>query len=290
MRVFLTGATGFLGSRILPLLEDHEVLFLTRGQPRYLPQYPFAQALVGDLSQSGNWKGTVESFAPEWCIHLGWEGLPDYSLPRCRANLDAGIGLFDLLIRCGVKKILVAGSCWEYGDATGAVKEDRYPVDCGVFAATKHALHVVLQSIARSTGIDYRWSRIFFAYGPGQRHTSLIPHCHAAYSAGEIPDIRDPAIAQDFVHVDDVARGIIEVLQSNAGSGVFNIGSGIPATVAQVVNQVAGHFGASPPFSSIEPGAGFWADTSRTTALTGWQARIPLAEGIAQALAALDCP
>lgn len=287
MRVFLTGATGFLGSRVLSLLEGHELLCLVRNS-QHLSKAAHVRPLLGELEQPHRWKAEAERFAPQWCIHLAWEGLPDYSLPQCRANLDASIRLIETLVDVGAERIVMAGTCWEYGSVSGAVKEHRPASDCGVFAATKHALRMVLESFARDRGIEHRWARIFFAYGPSQRAASLIPQCHAAYSLGRQPEIRHPGLTQDFIYVDDVAQGIAAITQADAGSGVFNLGSGVPTTVAYVVNQVASHFGEPPLFSLLQPESGLWADTSKTTAATGWKAQTSIDDGIARTLRALD--
>ena len=284
MRVLLTGATGFLGNRVLPLLAGHEVLCLVRNAES-LPKAANVRALPGDLTQMESWGREVERFAPQWCIHLAWEGLPDYSLARCRANLDASLKLFGLLARSGIERIVVAGSCWEYGSATGAVSEEQPPIECGLFASTKQALRTMLESISRAEDFECRWARIFFSYGPGQRAKSLIPQCCAAYAAGLDPEIRNPEQAQDFVYVDDVAAGIVAITQCDAGSGIFNIGSGSPTTVADVANRVARHFDRRAPFSVKQRTSGFWADTIRTEAATGWKLRTSLDEGIARTVA-----
>jgi len=287
MRVFLTGATGFLGSRVLSQLEGHELLCLVRN-PQHLSKLGHGRSLVGDLAHAHMWQAEVERFAPQWCVHLAWERLPDYSLPCCRTNLNASIQLIEVLADAGVQRVVTAGTCWEYGNASGAVRENSTAQGFGLFAATKHALRMVLESFGRDRGIDYRWARVFFAYGPGQRAGSLIPICHAAYSRGQRPEIRNPGVVQDFIYADDVAEGIAAVLRADGGSGIFNIGSGIPTRVADVVNRVAKHFGAQPPFSLLQAESGFWADTSRTTAATGWKAQTSIDDGITQTLRALD--
>jgi nucleoside-diphosphate-sugar epimerase len=286
MRVFLTGATGFLGSRVLPLLERHEVLCLSR-RPDRLPHASGVTALRGDLTTTAEWRDEVERFAPQWCIHLAWDGLPDYSFSRCRANLDAGLALVDLLVSVGVKRVVVAGSCWEYGRAAGAVAEDLPPVDCGVFAATKHALRMLLDSVAREARFEYRWARIFFTYGPGQRATSLIPHLRSAYVAGLRPELREPGVFQDFIYVDDAARGLVALAECDTPSGIFNIGTGEPTVAGDVANRVAQLLGQPAPHQWTTSGVGFWADTARTFAATGWRATTGIDAGIAETLAAL---
>ena len=182
MRIFVTGATGFLGNRLVALLQNHELLCLTRN-PQKLPRTWQGEILVGDLTQPETWRARIERFAPQWCVHLAWEGLPDYSLSRCRANLDASLKLVETVVDAGATRVVVAGSCWEYGNACGAIREDASSQECSTFAATKHALRTVLDSFAHDRGIEYRWGRIFFAYGPNQRAGSLIPQCQAAYSS-----------------------------------------------------------------------------------------------------------
>lgn len=285
MRVLVTGASGFLGRRLLPQLAGHEVVSLV--PPAERPAASGGNVIVGDLETDGRWRQQVQRFAPQWCVHLAWAGLPDYSVARCRANVDASLRLIETLAHAGVKRVVVAGSCWEYGRAEGAVSEDRLPVDCGVFASAKHAVRTVLDSVARERGFEYRWPRIFFVYGPGQRSTSLIPHLHAAYRAGRQPELRDPSAVQDFVHVDDVVRGLVTLTENAMPSGVFNLGSGQPTSASQVANIVAAHFGQAPPFPAVEPGRGFWADPRRARD-AGWQTGISLADGVEATLAALD--
>jgi nucleoside-diphosphate-sugar epimerase len=286
-RILLTGATGFIGSRLLPLLNGHEVLCLTRDAQK-LPALNGVKPLPADLTMPDSYRAAVTRFAPQWCFHLAWEGLPDYSAERCRANLAAGIALFDTLAASRVARVVVAGSCWEYGAASAAVDENRPGVDCGIFAASKDKLRRHLASLAQDSGFDYRWARVFFAYGAGQRSGSLIPLCHAAYSSGREPEIRSPDQAQDFIHIDDVARGLKALAAGEIESGVYNVGTGTPETVGHVVNIVAAHFGRPAPFSESPPAAGFWADMAKTTRASGWRTSIPLADGVRRTLAALD--
>jgi UDP-glucose 4-epimerase len=287
MRVLVTGASGFLGRRLMPLLGGHEVLSLVH--PADLPRpTDGVREVVGDLSCEGGWQDEVLRFAPEWCIHLAWEGLPDYSLVRCRVNVDSTLRLLQTLVAAHVRRVIVAGSCWEYGQAAGPVAEDLTPVGYGIFAATKHAIRMMLDSVSREAGFEYRWARIFFVYGPGQRPTSLIPHLRASYAAGERPTLREPHVVQDFVHVDDVARGLVSLARCDAPSGIFNLGSGRPVSVGCIANMVASHFGKPAPFEPAGGGPGFWADPGFTLAASGWRAGIEIADGVARTLAALD--
>lgn len=287
MRVLLTGGSGFIGSHVLPLLDKHDVLSISRN-PARLSRVPGVRAIGADLKNELEWSDEVRRFQPEWCFHLAWEGLPDYSAERCRANLDASARLLRAVSQSSVRRVIVAGSCFEYGAVSGAIPEDNPPVEPSTFAATKRALLTVLERVARQSRFDYRWARIFFAYGPGQRKTSLIPHLRSACVDGRQVEIRHPGALHDFVYVEDVARALLLLAEADAPSGVFNIGTGRPVTVAHVANQVSGYYGRNPPFKSEPAGSGFWADTSKTFAATGWCPRIGIDEGIQKTLAELD--
>jgi dTDP-6-deoxy-L-talose 4-dehydrogenase (NAD+) len=184
--------------------------------------------------------------------------------------------------------MVVAGTCWEYGRASGAVAEARAPANTGVFAATKTALLTVLDSVARCSMFEYRWARIFFVYGPGQRSSSLVPSLRAFCKAGRKADTRTPGALQDFVHVEDVAAALVALAETTAPSGVFNVGSGRPTSVAHVANITSEHYGMPPPYERVPDGEGFWADTRKIYASTGWRANIGIDEGISRTLAALD--
>lgn len=288
MRVLLTGASGFLGGHVLPLLREHDVLCLSR-TPDRLRSDSGVDAITADLTSEGEWTQRVTRFRPQWCLHLAWQGLPDYSISHCRTNLDASLRLLGVLADCGLEKMIVSGTCWEYGRAAGAVVESHLPTDVGVFAATKHALHRVLESVARTTSrFQYRWARIFFVYGAGQRQTSLIPSVRAACASARVPELREPATVQDFVHVDDVAAALLALATSDSPSGAFNVGTGRPRSVAEVANHVAAYYGKPRPFERVEQGSGFWADTTKMQQATGWRARIGIEDGIRNTLLAMD--
>jgi nucleoside-diphosphate-sugar epimerase len=289
VRVVLTGATGFLGRHLLDRLRDHHVLCPAR-DPSRVPARHGVRAIAADLGRDGEWTREIAAFAPHWCFHLAWEGLPDYSPARCEANLAAALRLVDAVSAAGIERLIVAGTCWEYGAKSGPVAETEQPRDVGVFAATKLALLDAVRTAAASR-FEYRWGRLFFVYGPGQRATSLIPSARAAFLAGSTPELREPDAVQDFIHVEDAADGLAALAALNStsgGSGVFNIGTGSPASVGAVANLVADHYGRPRPFpQAASTGRGFWADTEKTAG-AGWHARIAIENGIERTLAAMD--
>jgi nucleoside-diphosphate-sugar epimerase len=279
MRIFVTGGSGFIGRYLIPLLirKGHEVLSLGRGAKTQ----GASRTLQGDLYETDSYRAELEFFKPESAIHLAWGGLPDYSLGNCRRNLLAGIGLFEALGQAGCTKIFSAGSCWEYGKLTGAVKESDLGEGTGMFAAFKIALQVIGHSFCQADGHRFIWGRPFFVYGPGQRANSLIPSCYRSLSAGIAPSINNPMAINDYVYVTDVAEAILTLIEESEAAGTYNIGTGKPTAVWEVVNAVATSLGLSPPYHNMHPSqaTGLWADTHRMEAL-GWRPAVTLEAGI----------
>jgi len=283
MRIFTTGGSGFIGNHLLPLLVrgGHEVLSLRRGAEAQGALH----MLQGDLHEPDSYKTELKRFRPDCAIHLAWGSLPDYSLSNCRRNLLAGIDLFEVLGLVGCKRIFTAGTCWEYGKLVGAVKEGDQGLEPNRFAAFKTALNIIGQSCCQMDGSRFIWGCPFFVYGPEQRASSLIPSCYRSLSVGTALTINNPMVVNDFIHVADVADAIQALIESDKAAGIYNIGTGRPTAVWEVVNAVAACLGLPPVYRDMPPVAasGLWADTGKMEAF-GWRPAMTLEEGIAQTI------
>jgi len=283
MRILITGASGFIGSHLFPLLElnGHQILSISRNYELHSkPHFIF-----GDLLQPYTYRDKVLHFRPECAIHLAWSGLPDYSLQNCRKNFNASIDLFEVLEKADCKKIFIAGTCWEYGVLTGPVSEDQDCEENSLFASFKKALYSVGKSYFVTEGSQFIWGRIFFVYGPRQRETSLIPSCIRALSAGLLPAINNPMATNDFIYVGDVADAIKKLVESDEASGIYNIGSGQSVLVSDVVNNVAVKLGMQKLYQGLPSTTliGLEANISRIKKI-GWEPAISIQTGLASTI------
>lgn len=292
MRVFVTGATGFIGSYLVPLLisRGHQVAVLSRSP--FLAPTNGVTVIAGDLQNIDAWQNQLKEFAPDAAVHLAWLGLPDYGAQLCVKNLNFGIQLYQALLAIGCQKIITTGTCWEYGSLTGRVSVNDHPAMTNLFAATKTGLRLIGSAMAQEKNAAFIWARLFFVYGAGQRQTSLIPTMITQGCSGQSPQVRNPMAANDFVYVQDVAEALLALISANACPPLVNIGSGQATYVSDVAELV---------FSSIQRGkteppafknvpkdhpSAFWADLSEMRDL-GWQPRYDLYRGIQETVKTL---
>ncbi len=174
-------------------------------------------------------------------------------------NVRGALALVSAMRRCGVERIVFSSTCAVYG------VPDNLPIDEGeltrpinVYGRTKHAVENFLTDMAGAGAIRVALLRYFNAAGAdldgetGEAHqpeTHLIPLAIQAALARDRPisvfgrdyPTADGTCERDYVHVEDLAEAhlrALEFLETNSGSRAFNLGTGQPVSVRQVLKAV----------------------------------------------------
>jgi len=286
MRIFLTGGSGFIGTHLIKEIDDHQILALTRKKPQ-LGSPTEVDWLFGDLEQTDRWEDKLMKFSPEVCIHLAWEGLPDYSKEVSERNVRLSTNLFQVLRRANVRRIVALGSCWEYGDIQGQVSETQDTKPKSHFAMAKVQVCESFMKESLAAGMEFVWPRVFFSYGPGQRTAALLPTVATALENHQIPAVKSPDSAQDFIFISDVAEAIaLASIMDNVG-GIFNVGSGQLTQVGDFVNIVSAQLGSTfRTHVSGEP-IGMFASVEKLKRVVAWKPKYSLQQGVAETVQAL---
>ena len=263
--VIVTGATGFLGRSLVPMLvqDGHKVVCLTRDPD---------QAISLPWSDKVSWvrwnllsTDVPDVPAESRLIHLAWPGLPNYRDSfHVEQNFPASLRFIQGMVQAGVKHVLVAGTCLEYGMQSGPLSAQSKTDPALGYAIAKDALRRALQDFAQDAPFTLQWARLFYLYGPGQASHALLPQLDRAIDAGDSSfPMSGGAQVRDFLTVSNAADQIRQLLDKNQ-AGVFNVCSGNPITVrrfveAHIAKRKAriqldlGHF----PYPDYEP-MEFW--------------------------------
>ncbi|MDO9181963.1 MAG: NAD(P)-dependent oxidoreductase [Bacteriovorax sp.] len=280
MTVFVTGSTGFIGQNLLGNKRFNNLFKTVYGFRDISIKPPDISAVKLDLNNHRELIDTIDELKPKSAILAGWQGLPDYSPEMCILNHYNQLTLIQQLIKNNCTKILLTGSCWQYGNLTGELKENMSTGATGIFADTKNSIFQFANKMAQGSECTIIDARIFFVYGNGQRASSIIPSTINSLRTTGTCQIRTPNASNDFIHIDDVIEAFIKILQFNFDkSTVVNIGSGQARPVKEVVNIICKSIGINKQFDSNYVSSGFWANNELLKSL-GWKAGITLEDGI----------
>lgn len=286
MKVLVTGGAGFIGREVVRQLLERgdKVLSPVRDATgaRLVAELGSGVATpVASVDDQLTTRSLVERFQPEAAIHLAWYAKPtDYrTSAKNLVSLQSTIELTHLLLEQGCRKLVYAGTCFEYRVADGPRQETDPTDPRSLYAAAKLAAGAVTGALAEAGDAELAWARIYFPYGPGESPQRLLPLVARKLAAGEPVDLTSGTQVRDQVHVADVASGLIWLTRPGA-SGPYNLGSGVPVTLRETVQALADlmdrpdllRFGVYPERTD-EP-ASMYADMARLRGL-GWEARYP---------------
>jgi nucleoside-diphosphate-sugar epimerase len=295
VRVLVTGASGFIGARVARqlIVRGHEVTALSLPGDRLdRLQGVDAHLAACDLGDATALDRAISQARPEGCIHLAWYAVPGLYLhsEENLKSLEASIALLRRMLTARCRAIVMAGTCAEYDpEASERLREDGATKPATLYAAAKLAMCLVGAQLARAGEARFAWGRVFYPYGPGEDPRRALPALIRTLLAGGTFDATEGAQVRDYVHVDDVASGFVTLLESEA-DGVYNLCSGAPYTMRQIMSAVGAaldaesriRFGAV-PYRGWEPKR-ICGDNTKLRAL-GWAPRFDLDSGLRDAIA-----
>ncbi len=276
MRVLLTGASGFLGRYVLRQLLQQKIDVVVVG--RSCPAGHSGDFIQADLLQPNDCADLIERARPTHLIHLAWyaEHGKYWASPLNLRWLEASVRLVEAFCAAGGQKVVAAGTCAEYDWSCGYCREDPTPLKpASMYGTAKDATRRLLAEVCITKQIPFAWGRIFLPYGKGEDSRRLVPSLIEVFRGKRPPFGVNASAYRDFLHADDVASGFIRLLLS-AAEGSYNISSGRPTQIAEVVRAIANAANGNPrivlDLSTQRPGEPeiLFGDNGKLKAL-GWQ-------------------
>jgi nucleoside-diphosphate-sugar epimerase len=296
MKILITGAGGFIGSHVARLLvqQGHDVHATILGDNdtvRIRDLLPRLHTIPCNLENPAELESCLDAVRPELCIHLAWYALPGKYLDAVEnfGSLNATLHLARKLAALGCRRFVGIGTCFEYEHAGAVLSETSPTKPRSLYAACKLSAALMLEQFARLTPMQIAWVRLFYQYGPDEAPQRLMPYAINTLLKGQTLKLTPGEQVRDFLHIEDVASGIVAVAQS-ALTGVVNVGSAQPVTVRQIAETIAAIIGrpdllalGAQPYSPSDP-MFILADNSRLRENTGWKPRYDLDTGLRQTI------
>lgn len=215
MKILLTGATGWIGSRVAKVLVDrgHEVHCTVRLTSEL-------SRLEGILKHLRIYEGPMDlvPIEPDCAIHMAWYTVPRKYLdaPENNECLDGSARLLNRL-KC---RAIFTGTCFEYNTQLGRLSEESPTNPLTLYSICKNALSHLVNERGNSA-----WLRFFYQYGPHEDPRRQIPSVIRDLIKGREIPLSPGEQRKDFLHVDDVAQAVVAVAESKL-EGPVNVGSG----------------------------------------------------------------
>lgn len=265
MRVFVTGAAGYIGSVVTEhlLAAGHEVIAydnLSSGHRNALPhEVDFVQ---GDILDSSTLESELAAAKAEAVMHLAGEIVVSESYrdpgKHFRANVIGGIDLLEAMRKVGTKQIVFSSTAGVYGAPKSLpILEDAEKNPVSPYGLSKLQFENILFWYEQAYGFRHVSLRYFNACGATElngedrsNETHLIPLLLDVVQ-GKRPSISlfgtdyptpDGTCIRDYVHVADIARAHVQVLESldRLKSPAYNLGTGVGHSNREVIASVEG--------------------------------------------------
>jgi UDP-glucuronate 4-epimerase len=317
MRIFVTGAAGFIGFHLSrKLLErGHQVVGydgmtayydvrLKEARLAILQEMKGFSAHIAMLEDMAALECAVGDASPDVIVHLAAQAGVRYSLENPRAYVDSNlVGGFNVLEAARihpVRHLMMASTSSVYG-ANPSVpfrEEDKADHPLTLYAATKKANEAMAHSYAHLWAIPTTLFRFFTVYGPWGRPDMALFKFVEAIEAGRPIDIYNHGkMARDFTYVDDLVEAIIRLMDCPperpssdpatspvAPYRIVNIGRGEPVNLLDFVEIIEQKLGKRAVRNYLDMQKGdvpqTYADSALLERLTGYRPATGAVEGV----------
>ena len=247
--ILLTGATGFLGRKILEDLnsKDFNIHVISRKNKIFFSDYQNVTKVIKTknfFTESADWYANICKDV-NIIIHAAWYAEPGKYL-ESNINIECLSGTINFARAASKQKIdkfVGVGTCFEYDLTLGIPLETDSKLDpLFLYSITKHSVFITLEKLFQNQKIDFLWTRVFYLYGDGEDSRKLVAVLRSKLSSGKAVELTSGNQIRDFMDV-KLAGSIIADAAVSKNVGPFNVCSGIAISIRELAEKIADEYG-----------------------------------------------
>lgn len=300
--ILVTGADGFIGSHLTEMLakQGHQIKALS--QYNSFNHWGWLEE-VDCLDQIEVLNGDVRD--PHYCKHITKGVDVIYHLAALIAipysyvapdsyvdtNIKGTLNICQAALDNQVQRVIHTSTSEVYGTAQYVPIDEKHPMQPqSPYSASKIAADAMAMSFYNAFGLPLTIARPFNTYGPRQSARAVIPTIITQIAGGKKQiQLGDVSPTRDFNYVEDTCRGFIALAESDKTLGeTVNIGSNSEISIGDTLNIIKNIMHSDVEFivdeQRLRPEKSevnrLWCDNKKIKALTGFESRIDITEGL----------
>jgi UDP-glucuronate 4-epimerase len=302
MKIFITGAAGFVGSHLSEMLaaRGDSVIGVDNFNDYYDPSKKRRNAntlakvkvnvIEADIRDRQKMFDLIEQNKPDAIAHIAAMAGVRNSVANpalyMEVDLVATQHLMDAAREFKVGNFVFASTSSIYGDTPTVpfIETDPCLQPPQPYAAAKRAAELLGYTYHKLYNLNFTATRFFTVYGPRGR-PDMMPYllAESIYKGKEIP-LYEGDMRRDWTYVEDIVKGVVLALDKPLGYEILNIGRGAPEPLAEFIRtmeSVAGKH-ATLKLQSKLPADVYvtYADTTKAQKLLGFNPTISIDEGV----------
>jgi len=294
-KVLITGGCGFIGSNLIAALASGPDVPAVRvldnesmGKRAHIAEFD-VDFVSGDIRDADTVRRALNGI--DAVVHLAADTRVMDSLENPAYNFDVNVvgsfNLISIMRELGVTRLVNASTGGAIiGEAHPPVHEEMVPRPLSPYGASKLAVEGYLSSFSAAYGFEAASLRFSNVFGPRSYHKGSVVAAFLKRILERKPLIvyGDGEQTRDYVYVGDLTGGIIAAL-SGGRSGVFQLGSGVPTSINELIDAMRQVVGADRVEVRYEPYREgevrhTWCDVSKARSELGYNPSTSLISGL----------
>lgn len=298
-KIFITGATGFVGSNLArrSVLEGADVYINIRKSSdtwRITDIFKDISVIYADLVEYEKLNAGLKKICPNIIFHTAVYGGTANQRDTGKiieSNISGTVNVLRCCKTPHLNLFVNTGSSSEYGIKNTPMKETDILEPITDYGVSKATATLFCQKTAITENLPIVTLRLFSPYGPYEQKSRLVPSIILAALQKQTPYIASRDFVRDFIFIDDVIAAYEAALAlKNPRGQIYNIGSGTQYSVGTVTDAILGLLGnevtsvAGMPQSWIQEPSFWQADIQRAASELNWRPKYTLEKGLTKTI------
>ena len=235
-KVLITGANGYIGRHVVTAALNKGLTVLAADFDFDEVDDRVIQVTHSIFSDDDDLFEKLGS--PDVIVHLAWRNGFVHNSETHIEDLANHYHFLKRMVDSGVKQIAVMGTMHEIGYHEGAIDEQTPTNPQSLYGIAKNALRDILFNITQNTDTVVQWLRAYYIVGDDARGSSIFAKLvQAEHEGKENVTFTTGKNKFDFINIDVLAKQIVTTISQDEFSGIINVATGVPETLASRVER-----------------------------------------------------